>query len=231
MARGQSLATIRQQLRAEIKHAVNPALGVDFQASLDQAIRLAYTTLHESYDWPHLRMWGSKTVAAGGRYYDLPTGMLVENLREIKQIESSNIYDIERGISFEEYAQWDSDADERSDFIDRWEIVSTAEGAEQIEVWPIPATNAGTLKIKGKRTRVALVDDEDLCDLDDFLVVLVAAADLLVEKKPKEAQAKANRATVLVGKALGNMSSGNQITSLGGGPPPPRRERLRAPRN
>jgi hypothetical protein len=63
---------------------------------------------------------------------------------------------VERGITLDHYSACNSDAGARRDPVERWDVVDTGDG-EQIEVWPIPATNGGTLRFSGIRKLKPLV--------------------------------------------------------------------------
>jgi hypothetical protein len=72
-----------------------------------------------------------------------------------------------------------------------WEVREDDEtDAEAIEVWPVPDT-ADVLYLTGKRNLGALLVDADTCDLDDQLLILTVAAEMLARSNKKDGQAKA----------------------------------------
>ncbi len=81
---------------------------------------------------------------------------------------------------------------EQSDPPSRWELLEDDEtNAVAIEVWPVPASSDAELWLVGKRALGDLLVDADTALLDDQLLILTAAAELLVKAKKQDAQAKA----------------------------------------
>src|SRR3546814_4423912 len=65
-----------------------------------------------------------------------------------------------RGIRSEDYAAYDSAAGERVDPVLRWDVQFTGT-TDQIEVWPIPASNGMRLQVFGKKVLAPLIEDDD----------------------------------------------------------------------
>lgn len=81
---------------------------------------------------------------------------------------------------------------EQSDPAANWELREDDEtDAEAIEVWPVPASSASQLWLVGKRSLPDLLADADVALLDDQLLVLTAAAEILAKRKKADAQVKA----------------------------------------
>ncbi len=81
---------------------------------------------------------------------------------------------------------------EQSDPPRRWELLEDDEtDADAIEVWPVPASSDAELWLVGKRALGDLLVDADTALLDDQLLVLTVAAELLAKAKKQDAQAKA----------------------------------------
>lgn len=176
-------------LRAELGRAVDPAAGVSDLPSLKQTIQRTYETVYDEYDWPHLTVKPARfNLNAGQRYYDLPAELSYETITDVVVWWNGQPVPLTRGIGFEEYAQYDSDNDQRSTPALLWDVVYT-DNKEAIEVWPVPASTQ-SLQFVGKKKFVPLVDDADLCLLDDQLVVLSAAVELLPRDKKGDAQVK-----------------------------------------
>ncbi len=82
-------------------------------------------------------------------------------------------------------------AAEQSSPVTRWEVREDDEtDSEAIEVWPV-SDAADTLYLTGKRNLGALLLDADTCDLDDQLIILTVAAEMLARSDKKDGQAKA----------------------------------------
>lgn len=83
---------------------------------------------------------------------------------------------------------------EQGDPIRNWEIRDNPEtGNDEIEVWPVPSAT-DTLYLPGKKALSALSADSDTADLDDMLIVITLAAEILARSKMKDAEAKASMA-------------------------------------
>lgn len=218
MARGVQLIQLIAALRAEIGHSVDPAVGVDSDAEMKQLIRRHQETLYDEYDWPFLRVTPSFTLQAGQRYYGMPTGLNIERIERVALWHGGTPVPLTRGIGFDEFAVHDSDSDERTDPVRAWDIRDVS-GTEQIEVWPIPATNGtttnGRVQFMGIRDLNALTAEADTADLDDIMIVLFAAAELLARSKSADAPAKLSIAQTRFNRMKGRVKGGSPITGIG----------------
>jgi hypothetical protein len=190
MPRGVALSSLVTQLRAEVRRSTNVSVGVDDLDNVKQVLRRVQETLYDEHDWPFLRFLTTKTLSAGSRYYDLPDGLTSDQIEQVSFLWNGTWQPVSRGIGFDEYSIFDPDADERSDPVLRWDLRSTALNAEQIEVWPLPASNGNKLGFQGKRDLGPLIADSDISTLDDKLIVLYAAAELLAAQKAADANIK-----------------------------------------
>lgn len=188
MARGTSLLELVQMLRNELGRSTSVAVGVDDLPRLKYQINKAYARLFDKYDWPHLQQEPVKIeLAAGQRYYDLPATLDFDRIGEIRIQWNARPHIATRGISLDDFNSWDSNADERSSPVLKWDVRRVVGGtAEQIEVWPIPADNEQEIHFIGTASAPRLVRDEDLCLIDDYLVVLDAAAATATKKEDKQ---------------------------------------------
>ncbi|MGZ5923514.1 MAG: phage adaptor protein [Rhizomicrobium sp.] len=187
------------KLRDELSISSDPAIGSAATPNLKQVLSRVYETLYDAHDWTHLRqIFPRLTLNAGERYYDFPENMDFDNLEEVKVWWGGQPHTITRGIDFEHYAAVSSDDDQRSDPVERWDVRLVG-NKEMIEVWPIPSGTGQALQFKGKTKFAPLINDADLCLLDDQLVVLYAAAELAPPKKRTEISAKLNAAQARLG--------------------------------
>ena len=150
--------------------------------------------------------------------YDLPTGITIERVQQASCKYGGVWQDVVYGITPENYTDYDSDRDVRSWPIERF----TAYGASQIEVWPIPSNNAdattgdGLLRLEGTGNLSPFVALSDTADLDDQLLVLYAAGELLVRQKSPDGQLKMAQAQQHYQRLKARLSKGSSIV-LGGG--------------
>lgn len=212
MAVGTQFSVLVTRLRAALKRSTSVAVGVDDLDTLKTTLNHHYDLLYTQGDWPHLRKTFSKALVAGQRHYDLPDGLNPDRIEEADVLWGGIRTPIRQGIGVEEMQAYDSEQDERSDPVLRYDIRWTGTST-QIEVWPIPAT-ATTLRIKGLQAITPLVDDADLCLLDDTLVVLYAAAELAAGVGADDAEFKAQMAREHLQKLKGRGAT-NAVYRLG----------------
>lgn len=181
--RGRQFLQLLDDLRDELDINSDPAVGSSATPGLKRALKRNYQTLYDSYDWPHLRQVFERiTLNAGQRYYDFPEEMDYDKLEVAANWWGGMPHPMTRGIGFDEYSVTDSDNDERSDPVTHWDV-RRVDGKEMMEVWPIPSGTGQAIQFIGKTKFKPLVDDNDICLLDDELVLLYAAADRLPAKK------------------------------------------------
>lgn len=191
MARGTAFSELFTRLRAETGRSTSVAVGVDDLDQLKEVLNSTYQTLYMNHDWAHLmKVFPRVTLNAGQRYYNFPTGLNSERVTRVVVWRDGIASDITRGIGPEEYNTYDPEADERSEPALAWDVRWTG-SADQIEIWPLPSTNNQELQFTGVQAAPRLVNDTDLCLLDDDLVVLFAAAELLGDKGGKGKLSKA----------------------------------------
>ena len=215
MARGTQLGTLVTMLKAECRQSSSVALGIDKTDTYKRLLRRHQETLYLAADWPHLRQFFTKALSAGSRYYDVPSGLNLERIESARVKFNSYPHPIERGIGEDQYASLDPDNDERADPVRRWDLRWTG-SASQIEVWPLPASNDQTLRFKGIRNLRALTSDDDVADLDDNMIVLYAAAEVLAPTKAEDAKAKLSAGIALFNTLKGRVKGASPMTTYGG---------------
>lgn len=187
MARGTQLLQLVEDLREEVGRATSVAVGNSDLPGLKQKLRRTQELLYDDYDWPFLRqIFPAKYLLAGERYYDFPTGLNLERVESVELWYSNMPRPIERGITAREYAIYNPEDDARSEPAMAWDVRWTGT-KEQIEIWPLPVSNAQYLQFTGIRTLRPLIADSDVADLDDQVIVLFCAAEILARQGAKNA--------------------------------------------
>lgn len=190
MARGTQLLKLVEMLREEINRATSVAVGNDDLASLKNKLTRTQEVLWGEYDWPFLRqVFPVKVLQAGERYFDFPVGLSVDRIDDNDGPDGPGVViwysnfpvPIKRGIGFSEYAIFNSDAGIRQEPALAWDVRWTGT-SEQIEIWPIPVSNSTSIQFKGIRKLRPLIADSDVCDLDDQMIVLYAASEILARQ-------------------------------------------------
>lgn len=189
MARGTSLLRLVQMVREECGRSSSVGVGVDDLPGLKTKIKRAQEVLYDSFDWPHLRQFFDREqLSAGERYYDPSDGLNFDRIEKAVVWYSGISHPLCRGITPDDYNSYDSENDARSEPALKWDVRWTGT-REQIEIWPIPSTNDQQLQFQGIRNLRPLVNDTDVADIDDQLIVLTVAAEILTGKKDPSASA------------------------------------------
>lgn len=216
--RGKQLVQLVSSLRSKTGRSLTATVGADETATLKAILADTQEQLYDGFAWPFLRQWFSISLAAGQRYYDVPAGLNLERIERVVVNWNTQVHDLERGISFEHYAVHDSDNDSRSSPAAAWDLRWTG-SATQIEVWPLPDNTNYTVRIAGIRNLRPLLADSDVADLDDQLITLYAAAELLTRSKSPDAQAKLQLAQRREAQVKANLTSASPIIAIGQGTP------------
>ena len=213
MARGKQLQELVAQLRAETGRNQNVAVGVSELDNLKEQIARVQEVLYDEYEWPFLRVERSITLNAGQRYYDFPSDLNYDRLMTIKLNRNGIYTDLERGITFDDLSIYDSNNNERASPALKWDVRNTG-AKEQLEVWPIP-NETGSIHFLGTKSLSTLIADDDRADLDDRLIVLFAASEMLARQKSPDAQNKLNLANSRLLKLRGNSQAGSKTVQVG----------------
>lgn len=220
MARGTQLQQLVTMLRHEIGDSSSVAVGIDEEDSYKNLLRRVQAELYEDFTWPHLVSFKSKELFASQQYYDFPSGMNYEGVREAAVRYNNRPHPVEFGIGFEQYASYDFAVNgEKADPVRAWDVRDVS-GAVQFEVWPVPASNNLTLIFKAVRTLGALTADSDLADLDDHLIVLFAASEILERRNSEDAKSKLAKAQGRLFKLRGRASGPAKMITMSGYPAP-----------
>ena len=226
MARGIQLRTLLADLRAEVGHSTSTNLGDATQEMMLTLLERVQRRLWYEWSWPFLQVKRDISLAVGQRYYDMPSDVSLERIERAEVKDGGSWHRLIWGISEDEYTAYDSDQDTRSWPPLRWDAYE----GDQLEVWPLPSqgvnatTGNGTLRLRGVKTLSALVALDDTADLDDQLIVLFAAAELLARQKSGDAQLKLAQANAHFQRLKARLSKSDPVVF--GEEPPVQRERL-----
>lgn len=193
MARNTTFGQLIEMTVIEAGMDPTPALSMNVRPLVKAAIKREYERLYDEFDWPFLRVTEDVLTQAGQRYYDVPDTINFDRIERVDYQWGDRWTPLDRGIDTTHYNTYNSDEGERSDPLLRWDIKWTG-SATQVEIWPIPATDNMPIRFTGIRNMAPLVNDSDRCDLDDQMVAMFAAAELLARKNAPEAQLKQQKA-------------------------------------
>jgi hypothetical protein len=212
MARNTTLGQLVTMLRDEAGHSNSAALGQNTLATLKTMLRRTQEVLWMDYPWPHLEVSRDVSLAAGQRYYSFPTDLSVNHrITSAHVLHDENWRELENGIALEHYNASNPDDDDREDPAVRWAMYES----DQFEVWPLPASNNDTVRLRGTRNLNPLISETDTADLDDWLLVLYCAAELAQKQKQSNAQAKLSLAQQHYARLKGTQSNKGRFRLAG----------------
>ena len=222
MALRKTLDELVTMVRDECRISSKSSRGVDHDEHIKQLIRRNYQQLAEDVDWEHLRVSHEHNVARvlmtnGTRFYAFPTALDETKITRAWVRWGSVWTPILYGIGYEHYSAYNPDptAPRKSDPVMRWDF--QAGDPLQFEVWPIPASTGTTetyaVSFDGQKKIEQLTDGKKKADLDDLVIVLYVASEILAENKQKDsAEIKAAAARARLDSVKGRMRDQRRIT-------------------
>lgn len=214
MARGSTLLKLLDDLRAECRLSPNPAHNAQQRETQVRLLQRMQEWLYDDYPWPHLKVERTFPVQNGQRYYDLPKDIALERILHLEVRFGTRWLPMGTGIDSDCYSAIDSDGGQQGWPVRRWRIWED----DRIELWPVPDQDVspsgsveGTVKVVGIRRLKPFRDDTDVCDLDDHLIVLYAAAELLAAAGAKDAPLKLQQAAARYAKLKDDLSPRRRV--------------------
>ena len=209
---GVQLSILRRDLRAETGQSLNPAQGVQSQATQDNAINRQQRELWEEFAWPHLRYYVDLPLAESQRYYDYPASVTFDQITNIYAADDGNAgwrkltygiraFDIPAsGPKVGNPRQWAN-----KPVVDASAGVTT-NASGQIEITPVPGVlgTGAVLRIEAQAPITEMIADSDKCILDSTLIVLFASAEILATQKSESAALKLKKAQQYLQKLQAN---------------------------
>lgn len=214
MARNVSLGVLIDDLRAEAGHSLQANLGVAMRDVLVKVLRRQQKRLWEVHDWTFLRVERDVAVQAGQRFYNFPADLTLERLEKVEFKYGDRWIPLTYGIGREQYDLHDSDRNVRAFPVERWKEADN----DQVEIWPIPSQNGSVatvtnvVRFTGIRKLRPLVAEADLADLDDTLLVLYSAAEILAREKSSDASVKLQMAEAHLRTLKGRNAKGKTFS-------------------
>lgn len=214
MARGTQLSALVDALRAEIGASTNVSMGINSLPALHHILNRTQSWLWEKFDWPFAYIERDEQMVNGSRYYGFDPEIDFGRITEAHVRYSDSWRPLVYGIGVDQYNSSDPSDGEKEDPPTNWRHYEN----NQFEVWPMPSSNECVVRFKAIKKLPKMVNDSDVALLDDNLIVLFAAAELLARAKSQDAQGKMSAANELFTKLKGSGIK-NDVFTLGGGMP------------
>jgi hypothetical protein len=217
MARNVTLGELIDDVRAEAGHSLQASLGVAMRDVLIKALQRQQRRLWEDHDWKFLRVHRDVVLSAGQRYYNIPSDLTLERIEKVEFKYGNRWVPVGYGIGQPQLDQYDSDRDIRALPIQRWQEYEN----DQYEIWPISSQDGtatppnNVLRFWGYRKLKPLVAESDRADLDDTLLVLFTAAEILAREKGADAGLKLKMAEKHLVTLKGRTSKRDVFTLTG----------------
>lgn len=210
MTRGLTLEQLIYNLRSEVGQSTNPAVSRSTRSRFITILNRVQRRLYADFEWPFLNIHRDILMQAGSRYYDFPTDIDMDRAVRFETKTSGDWQKVGYKITNIHLRQYDSDIDERSNPVWRWDYhLEDGSDIPQFEVWPIPDTNTdattleNAVRVHGIQKLFEMVNDSDTCLLDADLIVLYSAAEILAKMRSPDSAAKLESANSLYAKLKG----------------------------
>jgi hypothetical protein len=209
MATGTNLAELLRRVRAEARHSPNAGSGINADSTIREMLARIQRVEWMDRPWRHLRVRREITTVAGQHLYAWPADLAFDRVVYAFVQWGTDWLPLNPGVTEADYNVLAEG--ERQDPPKRWDY---REG-NSLELWPTPATTM-TIRLWGIKALGPLVADSDTAALDDDLLVLMAAAELLAQQKAPDAQAKLAAANRVRSSLLGNPNKSKVGSFLAG---------------
>jgi hypothetical protein len=186
MPRGTTLVELREMLRSEIGASPSVAMGVNTLNQIDHTLRRVQERLWSDHDWDFGYIERDEPLFNGQRYYTFDPEIDYDRIISTHVSFSDIWHPVDYGIGTNEYNQFDSERNQRTEPVLRWRHYE----GNQFEVWPVPTSFTQKLRFKAIKKLPPLIAEGDRAELDDNLIVLFSAAEFLARSKAEDAQAK-----------------------------------------
>jgi hypothetical protein len=211
MAIGVQLRDLVRGVRAESGKSLSVALGVAEYDSIVYQLQSKQEQLYYDYDWPFLIDHEPVPLVSGTMYYDFPPTISFDFVNDVwcSEDDTTAFMPVGYGIGptqFNRIAKGTTG----------WPVRNWMVSDNQIEVWPVPS-QAGFLRVIGRRALTPLVDDTDVSTLDGTLLVLFVASDILARQKSEDARVKLTAAQRYLRNLARRQTSNKQNPIILGG--------------
>lgn len=226
MARGVLASTVLTKLKAEIGDYAGTNTVRD--AELYQLMSNKQQQLVMEYDWSFMTRRWDVSAPVNTQFITYPTvddvGLTatinIDELDKVEVLYNLMYQPVIYGIGAPQYNVFNYQLRGQTSIpIRNWREASNPDDAVQpntFEVWPVPSV-AQTIRFTGERQPTAITGASIKVDLDDMLIALAVAADLLFYKNPQKAQYKMTQFQQHLRRLGGQSKTSDKIRILGGG--------------
>jgi hypothetical protein len=224
MPLGVTLLELRRELRAETGTSLNPAQGVQAQATIDIVLARQQRELWDAYNWQHLKIWSDIPLSQGQAAYNYPAAMGFDQI--IRMWVASSASAQWRALAYGVKAWMVGPGPLALGTPVRWRNLITVDvsGATpvtnpvgQFGLLPAPASAGMLLRVEGQAPLNPLIADTDTCIIDSKAIVLFAAAEMLAVQKSEGAPMKLQKAQNYLRRLLSDQGADKRTNYNMGG--------------
>jgi hypothetical protein len=212
MARGVTLASLVEALRAEIGASTSVSQGAASVPHLQQVLRRTQERLYTEFNWPHMVIERDEPMILNERYYTFNPDINFDRILSVHVKNDTTWEPVLYGFDTTIYNVTDTEENETEEPVRRYRHYED----NQFEVWPVPSDNTQVLRFRAIRALRPLIANSDTCDLDSNLIVLYAASEILQRLKSADAESKLAAASQLYRHLRGNFDKTPTFV-MGGG--------------
>lgn len=183
-----TLSSIRSDIQIRLGFGMAGQSGIVNSALIDSMIRSAQEQLYVQFDWPELKAVNERLTGTDQQFYDYPVDCNIERILGLWVIWSGKHIPLAEGIN----------SDDRS--YSNGGVPAKYERRDQIELWPIPTSNAYTLRTEYIKTLAPLNVDSDRTSLPSELIYLHALSNAKAHYRQPDAQTYASQLEALLSK-------------------------------
>lgn len=208
MATGRTLAQVLADVCVQVGVSSVAAQQQDIREALKTHIRNEQERLIDDYDWLPFKnategSWFDVTLVAGERYYDWPDGFDYKTLKGMWCLMNGTWLPINYGITLDDYTAFSSEDDERADPVQKWDFHTE----EQLEIWPLPVDDGGTIRLEGRQLPDVVAASESTVMVIDHIALSKFAAASFLRSRPDETGENRRLASERYAEGLGRITT------------------------
>jgi hypothetical protein len=183
-----TLGDIRADIQTRLGFGMAGQAGVVNSPLIDSMIRSAQFQLYQQFEWLELKKVVERTTGTEQQFYDYPADCEPENIVSISIGYSGRMTTLMEGISNTDLG-FDIGGEPRK-----------YERRDQIELWPVPQTNAYTLRIEYIKSLNALNNNDDRTTINSEMVFLHALTNAKAHYRQPDAESYSSQLDALLAK-------------------------------
>lgn len=183
-----TLGEIRSDIQTRLGFGMAGQSGVVNSPLIDSMIRSAQEQLYAQHDWLELKGIEERTTGALQQFYDYPADCNIDRILFIGGKWGNRYYELKEGISLSDRG-WNPAGPPQK-----------YERADQIEVWPVPASTDYTIRFEYIKVLAPLVVNSDRVSIDSEMVYLHALANAKAHYRQPDAETYATQLDALLQK-------------------------------